>query len=1011
MQFTKNFRVQSTIVKNNFASEDGGGIYVDTMSGVTVQSSTSIIGNVAKESGGGIYASKGSAMNITDTTISLNSAGSNGGAVFVENQVQLNLTNVNGSGNTVATSTSQNVNSGNGGFLFLSSEITVLVSSCNIVGNAAGRGGAVSMNISNFLTIRYSEINFNRALTAHGGALYGNSLNNINVENSQISNNVVVGDVITTDSTSAGGGGIFLVFQNLITMRNCIVANNEASIGGGGALFSFKSNAINLDNIHFYKNSMTASSKVSIGGGAIYLGSQSKITATSNLFEGNIVSHSNGGAVYDGGGFSALFIFFNCSFVGNVALDGACGAMGVGLQSNASFEALRFDNNTASSAGGALCLMGSSGTRIVTSRFVNNSVEQKGQIGNDEGRGGSMYLMGDIDTVIDRCQVIGNKALLGSAIYVDVPSLSPPTLSGNTFALNEASGAGTVFWTTKSPREIISMGPVNDDMQTGHNKHVSMSTDVSSLILKSEPRGLRNVAKTSTELNILDGIMRLWKGSIEILDPIPPCSHVSIPFRDYDDPDLQFGAIAETSCSFEAVGPITIGSVSECVRNYTINNVEQNYYFELEALEDEDGSLVSNLDAYSCPGHKILEFRSTTLNLPFGENHRYTLFRKCYDAFFEDGSVCNLSPVPIQGFAYTHRSVNDSINYLETKLGKSNLWMRNVAPYGETWATNPILSLPLAEDGGGGINGGIIGHMTSQPAGQKQPQPIAVTLSNLTRGSVYEPEKLFVNEYTTSMQLPRFALVDMYGQELSGELSQFVTLKADLTLSPNETACSPRVPGKGIVNILDTDLNTTVCGATLFVTTIDILCFPRKQLLFNVSRHFPGYSEALITIFDVSFRPCLVGEYLKDGMCVVCPDGTYSLQQDPTDWTQTQCLKCPQDATCLQGAIKSKAGYWRNSPLSSILQECPIPGSCKSTFMLVQNSAASVSKLINSYDSTTSVDSQCYEGYGGPLCSVCSRGYFKSGDRCVSCSSGVSTISPFVWIFLCLSVVAICGIL
>jgi hypothetical protein len=617
---------------------------------------------------------------------------------------------------------------------------------------------------------------------------------------------------------------------------------------------------------------------------------------------------------------------------------------------------------------------------------------------------------------------VGNKALLGSAIFVDLPSPSPPTLMSNVFAFNHALGSGTVFWLTKPPHALITSlkygDAVNDD-NTGKLDDMQMLNPYSTpTFLQYEPVGLRDISTVldtadSSGFKVQDQLKALEllkEGRVSLLKPIEAtCPHRSLEFTLFDDPDHYFEVQATTSCTFIGVGPIEVGGIEECTRNETISNIEQNFYVYSSRLLNQNGMLLTFLDSKSCPGTKILQYTSALLSAPLSENRQYTIERYCWDTYSEDNDAhCNVPALSIRGFAYAADAYglisNSNISSpTSTSSSKSNLWFNNTAPYGVNFATQPILTRAFkareTSDTG----------ETSRVA---FPEPMNILFSDLMLGSNENPELYVVNDYTAPVSLPKIFLSDLYGQETIGLLSKLVKVTADITNSPNDTACFPRVPGRGIVNLLNTNVSTNAEGVDSFTSNIDVLCYPRQQLLINVTRQFPGYSSAISTIMQMKFRACIAGEFLKNDICVVCPDGKYSLQQDPLDWTKTNCEVCPDKASCLEGTIKSHPGYWRNSALSSELQECPSFEACKSAVLVEMNSsyaktitaASSLSRSspFSTWKYLTHPDSQCNSQYTGPRCSVCSRGYYKNGVSCMACSSGsVSRVTPAGWSMIC----------
>jgi hypothetical protein len=133
-------------------------------------------------------------------------------------------------------------------------------------------------------------------------------------------------------------------------------------------------------------------------------------------------------------------------------------------------------------------------------------------------------------------------------------------------------------------------------------------------------------------------------------------------------------------------------------------------------------------------------------------------------------------------------------------------------------------------------------------------------------------------------------------------------------------------------------------------------------LIFEAELTVGSFSSSL----DVNFESCSVGEYLEGGRCLGCGTGTYLLSYDD----DKKCREgCPNGAlTCERNLIKLRAGWWREKNSTALLFACPYG-----------ETACLGGEKVS--------DALCKEGYEGPLCAVCSEGYyFQSVDStCQSC--------------------------
>lgn len=250
-----NLTLNNMVVQANTATNIlGGGIYtVGTGNRLTINGG-SILGNSARD-GGGIYGDNG-IINLTNVTVSGNTAVSNGGGIYTIGGT-LNITGGSVTGNTAT-------NRFGGGIY--TNGTTVTVTNASITNNHAdnssnGIGGGMTILIGSS-TITNSIVSGNTAQRRGGGiyfsggthsitgtTLSGNSAGsgtaannffgggglvnegaNVNISNSTVSRN--------TSGCDCGGGGITTFALGTTNLRNVTIANNTASAGPGGGINS-----------------------------------------------------------------------------------------------------------------------------------------------------------------------------------------------------------------------------------------------------------------------------------------------------------------------------------------------------------------------------------------------------------------------------------------------------------------------------------------------------------------------------------------------------------------------------------------------------------------------------------------------------------------------------------------------------------------------------------------------------------------------------------------------------
>lgn len=153
------------------------------------------------------------------------------------------------------------------------------------------------------------------------------------------------------------GGGIYAISAGA-TIKNCIIAENDAQFGGG--VFS-NSASIDFENCLFIGNTASAS-----GAGAFNFQANA-ITYTGCTFEGNIAASGGGGMSSQ----NSQPMVADCHFIGNTA-----GTDGGGMRNISGTAAVvagcTFADNVASGSGGGVYNQASSGTSIGTSEFCSN---------------------------------------------------------------------------------------------------------------------------------------------------------------------------------------------------------------------------------------------------------------------------------------------------------------------------------------------------------------------------------------------------------------------------------------------------------------------------------------------------------------------------------------------------------------------------------------------------------------------------------------------------------------
>lgn len=230
-------------IKNNSASKYGGGVI--TSRGNTVDMTAGIIyGNTSKKGGGGIAITAGSSLNMSGGTLKENQStnSASGGGVYLsssstfnmtDGEIKNNISSKNGGG--IASFLKSNVNisqnatitgntaNSNGGGVYLEDESKIVANGGKISGNKADEKGAgVGVYGSTAEFGSGIEISKNGELlkNCNGGGMY--------IENSTF----ILNDTVIKENTGILGGGIYVIASS-VTINTAEIENNNASCGGG----------------------------------------------------------------------------------------------------------------------------------------------------------------------------------------------------------------------------------------------------------------------------------------------------------------------------------------------------------------------------------------------------------------------------------------------------------------------------------------------------------------------------------------------------------------------------------------------------------------------------------------------------------------------------------------------------------------------------------------------------------------------------------------------------------
>jgi parallel beta-helix repeat protein len=281
----------------------GGGIFNN--SDLTLTNCT-LKDNTATNNGGGIFSDSRSTLKVTNCTFSGNTATIGGGGIF--NSGNLTVTNSTLSDNSAATE---------GGGMFNSGTLVVTVST--LAGNSAGTSDGGAILNQGRLTVTNSTLMGNFTDLAGGGAISNHAT-------ATVANSMLLGN---HTGFLGGGGGIFNDGTESVT-NSTLAGNSSGDDGGGGAIF-------NQGNLTLTNSTLAQNTTGFFGGGGIL--NWATLALTNCTLAANKVSTTSGagGGISNSGKASIS----NTLIAGNTAptdpdVDGGLVSLGYNLIGNPS---------------------------------------------------------------------------------------------------------------------------------------------------------------------------------------------------------------------------------------------------------------------------------------------------------------------------------------------------------------------------------------------------------------------------------------------------------------------------------------------------------------------------------------------------------------------------------------------------------------------------------------------------------------------------------------------------
>jgi len=294
----------------------GGGILASTDVNIT----DSNISNHKATSGGGIHISDG-ALLIESSNFTTNLASGQGGGIYADVNTSVTIKNSTFNGNK-----SGYGNAGEGGSMYLLSNSWITIENSQIINSQSNKGSgggiyrtfhAVQGSYEDRLSIYNSHFQNNKSYSGNGGAIFVST--NFILYDSNITANGVYH--ATGDTTDCYGGGLYMAnYDGYNSLQRCNITSNVA-VGHGGGIYG-------IEDFEIF-DSLIASNTSEGDGGGIYFENPGTVTLRNSTISSNAADGSGGGiAMYASGSDRAISLQY-CSVASNTC-DADMSGLGIG---------------------------------------------------------------------------------------------------------------------------------------------------------------------------------------------------------------------------------------------------------------------------------------------------------------------------------------------------------------------------------------------------------------------------------------------------------------------------------------------------------------------------------------------------------------------------------------------------------------------------------------------------------------------------------------------------------
>ncbi len=402
----------NTTAEDNVSNSNGGVFY---LSDTELEIQSGSFTNNSAVNGGVIYANGASTVTVEESVVfSHNEAGVNGGAIYVNNAEAV-LT-VNGAPFTNNRAGAEGISGKtyNGGAIYFARGTATIIGSTFTANQTAGYGGVIHTSFNKTMTV--SGCTFENNNSSHGAAIAASD-----------GSTVIFSDNTVTGNTVTGNGGCFYANNATYTISGTEATGNSAK--QGGVMYAVSKATVTISGSEFSNN--TAGS-----GGAFYTNSATLTFSDDanaekkNVISGNTATTGNGGAV---NATATTLTLSGTTITNNKTTAGSGGAIRAVNGSTLQLTDVTMNRNTSKQGGGVVNADGSSVT--VTNTTADHNVSNS--------NGGVFYLV-NTNLALEGGSFTNNSAPYGGVIYTS-QNKNPETpvtltVSGGTFTGNKATG-------------------------------------------------------------------------------------------------------------------------------------------------------------------------------------------------------------------------------------------------------------------------------------------------------------------------------------------------------------------------------------------------------------------------------------------------------------------------------------------------------------------------------------------------------------------------------------------